>query len=376
MAIPALLLLPVIFMRSAHACCPSASQSNMLGNLNMARQAQFPFAFGSDMANCNQGHEESCGPPSPSQDHGSLASTSNILQETQTPLYSIQPIPGKGLGLIALQPIPPGTKILIESPLLTVSMPEMVEGQGFRINDMVAEIDLKFKLLSLEQQKEVEDLHDHRFPGDGSSRLLTIFRSNAYNTGDDHVGLFPKTARINHSCRPNCGNFWSEKNEERVIYAQREIKEGEEITVSYIPLLKSIKERQMRLQQYGFVCDCSACRSEESSKRRVRINDLLEELEMKAVKSFGGGESKKKEIHGKLAQKAEKLVKMMEEEGLGDYLARAFRLASVFNSRRSNSKLAIEWAVKELELHQWAEMQSAEALATMKYVRKLKDGRQ
>jgi len=255
-------------------------------------------------------------------------------------------------------------------------MPEMVEGQGFRINDMVAEIDLKFNLLSPEEQKEVEDLHDHRFPGDGASRLLTIFRSNAYNTGDDHVGLFPKTARINHSCRPNCGNFWSEKNKERIIYAQREIKKGEEITVSYIPLLKSIKERQARLQQYGFVCDCSACHSEESSKRRVRISDLLDELEVKAVKNFRGGEKKKMEIYGKLVRKAEKLVAMIDEEELGDYLARSFRLASVFSSRQGNSEIAIEWAVKELELHQWAELRSAESLATINYVEKLRTGHQ
>jgi SET domain-containing protein len=93
---------------------------------------------------------------------------------------------------------------------------------------------------------------------------MTILRSNAYNTGSSHIGLFPKTARINHSCNPNAGNYWDEKAAERVIYASRDIEEGEEITVSYIPLLKPIKERQARLQQYGFTCDCSACQSEES----------------------------------------------------------------------------------------------------------------
>ncbi|KAN0113180.1 SET domain containing protein [Hyaloscypha variabilis] len=369
-----LLLFTILFYGLAQACQPSALNPDKLGNLYTGRQAQFPFAFASDTANCSQDHEESYS--FASQNHENVASSPDELQDIPTPLYSIQPIPGKGLGLIALRPIPAGTKILIEAPLLTVSMPEMVEGQGFRINDMVSEIDQKFDLLSPAQQKEVKDLHDHRFPGDNQSRLLTIFRSNAYNTGENHVGLFPKTARINHSCRPNCGNFWSERSEERVIYAQREIEEGEEITVSYIPLLKAVKERQARLQQYGFVCDCAACQSEESSKKRVKIGDLLDELEAKAVKSFGGGEKKKKEIYGRLTGKAEKLVGMMEEEVLGDYLARAFRLASVFNSRRGNSNVATEWAKKELELHQWADMQSAETLATTKYLEKLKAGQQ
>jgi hypothetical protein len=52
-----------------------------------------------------------------------------------------------------------------------------------------------------------------------------------------------------------------------VIYAFKDIHVGEEITVTYIPLVKSIKERQARLFQYGFVCDFAACQSTESSKR-------------------------------------------------------------------------------------------------------------
>jgi hypothetical protein len=271
--------------------------------------------------------------------------------------------------LIALIPIPAGTKILIETPLFTVSIPEMVEGQGFRINDMVSSIQQEFNMLSLQQQEEYLSQHDHRFPGDTSSNLLTIFRSNAYSTGDDRVGSFPKMARINHSCKPNCGNFWSERKEERIIFAQRNIEKGEEITVSYIPLLKSIKERQARLSQYGFVCDCPACQDGESSKRRVKIADLLEELEGKAVKVYG--ESKKREIYGKLMGKAERLVDMIDVEGLGDYLARAYRIMSVFETRRGEVGRALEWARKELVIHQWAEEDSEEVAATMRYIEAL-----
>ena len=36
------------------------------------------------------------------------------------PLYAISDIPGKGKGLLATQPIPKGTRILSETPLLTV----------------------------------------------------------------------------------------------------------------------------------------------------------------------------------------------------------------------------------------------------------------
>jgi hypothetical protein len=269
--------------------------------------------------------------------------------------------------MIATAHIPAGTRILTEKPLFTVTMPEMVEGQGHRITDMIAELEQEFEKLSPTQKDEYLNQHDYRFPGETQTRLLTILRSNAYNTGDNHVGSFPKTARINHSCKPNCGNFWSEKQGLRVIYAESDIEKGDEITVSYIPLLKSIKNRQARLQQYGFVCDCSACQSPESSKRRVKISDLLESLEQKLYSM-----SKKDEVNERLVKKAVALVELIEDEGLTNYLARAFHLTSVFNQRKGNLKMALEWAVRELEIHQWAEFDSEEALTTMQYIETLR----
>jgi hypothetical protein len=240
----------------------------------------------------------------------------------------------------------------------------MHEGQGYRVAEMLADIEKGFSSLSLEQQTEILQLHDHRFPNEeNQSHLLTIFRSNAYNSGDDHIGLFPKCARINHSCRPNCLNFWSEKTSKRIIYTGRDIEKGEEITVSYIPLLKSIQQRQERLQQYGFTCTCSACQSSESSKRRVKIADALESLEQKVHST-----STKTALIEKRISKAIALIEMIEEEGLTDYLARAFHLAAVFNKQNGNLKVAREWAIKELEIHQWAEMDSAEALTTLEFI--------
>jgi len=190
---------------------------------------------------------------------------------------------------------------------------------------------------------------------------------STYNTGENEVGLFPKIARINHSCKPNCGNFWSENASHRVIYAASDIKKGDEITVSYIPLLKSIEDRQARLQQYGFVCDCSACQSTESSKRRIKTSDLLGSLEQRLHSA-----SKKDATNEKLIKKASSLIDLIEEEGLNDYLARAFHLASVFNQRRGSLQVAMEWAVKELEIHQLAERDSKEALTTLEFMEGLR----
>lgn len=237
---------------------------------------------------------------------------------------------------------------------------------------MVSDLEAEYERLSVADQKEFLQLHDHRFPSEdenNQSHLLTILRSNAYNTGADRIGLFPKTARINHSCRPNAGNWWSEKTEERVIYAMGDIDEGVEITVSYIPLLKARKERQARLAQYGFVCDCVACTEDpgEGDKRRVKIGEWLDDLESKMRRKSG-----KEEVNKKRVEKARKLVDMVEAEKLSDYIARAYHLVAVYCEHTGNFEEARFWAGKEQKVLEWAEIDSNEALASAEFVESLK----
>jgi hypothetical protein len=66
-------------------------------------------------------------------------------------------------------------------------MPEMVAGKRFKILDMLSDLDTAFQALLPEQQREFLQLHDLKFPSEETqNHLLTIFRSNAYNTGDKH----------------------------------------------------------------------------------------------------------------------------------------------------------------------------------------------
>lgn len=71
----------------------------------------------------------------------------------------------------------------------------------------------EFERLSSDEQREVIGLTYHALPGEaekqGGDVLGLVFRTNAYNTGSS-IGLFPKIARINHSCRPNVAYYWSE----------------------------------------------------------------------------------------------------------------------------------------------------------------------
>jgi len=106
-------------------------------------------------------------------------------------------------------------------------------------------------------------------------------RSNAFSNG-----LFEKICRINHNCKPNATELSMEgvtdvldkqlpldnrlapsKPNEYGVLSNREIKAGEELTISYLGKrieTRSTKTRREELREkYGFHCECEACQRNE-----------------------------------------------------------------------------------------------------------------
>eukprot|EP00918_Siedleckia_nematoides_P050098 GHVU01109647.1.p1 GENE.GHVU01109647.1~~GHVU01109647.1.p1 ORF type:complete len:726 (+),score=102.33 GHVU01109647.1:94-2178(+) len=73
--------------------------------------------------------------------------------------------------------------------------------------------------------------------------------------------LYPTLALVNHSCDPNSEvNFFGK---EVIIRPSRNIKKGQEITVSYGPLFfkdPKSERREMLKKNYQFDCQCQACK--------------------------------------------------------------------------------------------------------------------
>ncbi|KAF9265101.1 hypothetical protein L218DRAFT_861597 [Marasmius fiardii PR-910] len=91
------------------------------------------------------------------------------------------------------------------------------------------------------------------------------------HNGQNSLGVFPRMARLNHACASayNLAYAWREEEGELRIYALKDIKEGEELSISYIDSRRPRKERIERLEKaYGFTCTCPICSlpSEESKK--------------------------------------------------------------------------------------------------------------
>ena len=110
-----------------------------------------------------------------------------------------------------------------------------------------------------------------------------VLRTNSFQVtvnGVDHLGLYPRVSRINHECRPNCVSRYSPSTLAMDVVAYRDIKEGEELTFSYLPLNLPRETRQEMIRGWGFNCTCSLCSAsaaevETSDRQRLRIQDVL-----------------------------------------------------------------------------------------------------
>lgn len=201
----------------------------------------------------------------------------------------VKPTPGKGLGLFAEEDVLTGEVIIVEKPSLVHG--PLTEEQDARfwcdprnISRQFANTDLmkNFMNLSQEDQSDIMALQNCRekqfpsrdwCPGErpNGSTLAGKFLTNRFRISSKLTGIFFRCAIINHSCDPNC-TFHIEVNgsidagdQWLVIEAGRDIKAGDELTISYIPSSDSFGERQALLSIcYGFKCVCPRCVEEKA----------------------------------------------------------------------------------------------------------------
>lgn len=100
-------------------------------------------------------------------------------------------------------------------------------------------------------------------------RIISIFHANAFELDGNIQALFLTISRINHSCIPNAEResaLTSGGEGHMTIRATRDIKAGEEITMSYHDVHIPRSKRQANYQRiWNFVCACPACDEEDDT---------------------------------------------------------------------------------------------------------------
>ncbi|KAK0517249.1 hypothetical protein JMJ35_000404 [Cladonia borealis] len=196
---------------------------------------------------------------------------------TGNPIYSLQDMLGKGKGLVAIEKIPKGTRILSEEPVVTVPCNEQASEQ------LQISICQQVDALSEHQRQAFLSMHNIHVYGNTAEQYLGIVRTNGLpieTSEGERGGIFFEACRINHACDNNAQKHWNTKIKRHTVHALRDIYKGEEITIYYLSVHNNREARNKALQaKLGFTCLCRLCslpleQSQESDRRLDEIYRL------------------------------------------------------------------------------------------------------
>ena len=211
------------------------------------------------------------------ENSGSLEGAGDVkIQSTIVDsIYALQDVPGRGKGLVAMEKISKGTRILSEEAVVTVS--ESVGGKRLRTS-----ICQQVEALSENQRRAFLSMHNIHPYKSAAEQYIGIVRTNSLpaETVGDKGAIFLEACRINHACDNNAQKDWNEKIKRHTVHALRDINKDEEITITYLGPLKNRKAGQKALlEKFGFTCLCRLCslppeQSQESDRRLEEIHRL------------------------------------------------------------------------------------------------------
>jgi hypothetical protein len=195
------------------------------------------------------------------------------------PLLELVSIPDAGLGYrVKGGTIQKGEVLLTESAFCAGKLSSLQDNHidNKRKTDDDDAVVLQF----MEQAKNMKDLPDSYQQGDLSVAALTTAHPTATDATSNplcptwvqqcmdnnmyqcrrnprYAALFIAISRFNHSCAPNAINDADHKLAH--VRALVNIKEGEQVLISYVPVGDNLARRTSSLDNFGFTCGCDRC---------------------------------------------------------------------------------------------------------------------
>ncbi|KAF1941812.1 SET domain-containing protein [Clathrospora elynae] len=265
------------------------------------------------------------------QDPSALSSQS---VNTQKNTYSISPIPGKGLGMLASKPLRFGDRVMAHTPAFIayleseLSTAEREAWWRQAVEALPEEIKEKFLGLSFVY-------------GDERVRVQDIVKANTFAVeigGVSHLAVFPETSRVNHACGPNAQYIIDTEILTHYIHVTRPIAQGEEITISYTSPLYPTEIRNKHLEQgFHFTCTCPRCTSPSSSQTLDQIESFQNHLNDWSDTSPAS------------PQMAENLLHLHRTEGLEGFMDISYGFAALAYNAVGDAEAAKQYAEKARE---------------------------
>lgn len=183
---------------------------------------------------------------------------------------------GKGQGLVATRDFQVGEVVMREDPLIDMPLKVFDNPDMDRVERW---LDRKVNGLTCQQRQiyfELSDCRSDLRADDSEKTALGIFWTNCMNFIDESAAVFPEMARTNHSCAPNTEFITNKGLTQQELIAVQPIKQGQEITLSYLAANGEgsdiAKKRQEYLREYyGFQCVCAACTLATHEEDRIQV---------------------------------------------------------------------------------------------------------
>lgn len=214
-------------------------------------------------------------PPSPIKKKQQSRVAPRLPSPFIAPYYTIQPIPDKGQGIVALRKIDALSTILMEeTPILAIPS-TMDENDSTALTIWLEEY-LRTLSPELADEKrkatmELANAHPEK-PGLSGILLTNGFQLPAKEDWPSCRGLFLTISRINHACEPNCAQRWNAEKGKMSIVPVKDIEVGAEITLTYLPLeaCQTVWQRiAWLMNDFEFWCKCELCVSEGGDKYKA-----------------------------------------------------------------------------------------------------------
>ena len=220
----------------------------------------------------------------------------------------VAPVPGKGLGVLAARRFDKGALVLEESAFARVSKDTTAAAQTDaraatlmqRVYELAATgtfspqdreswpaevVDCLEQVLDI----QAEEVYN-RLPPESQAKWMALqfvplsaggsqptpgrlLRTNGFDDAEGFANLYELTARMNHSCLPNTVRVSGDAASQQVrIVAVRQIRAGEEVSVSYLDTeaagssggMPVRQRREYLMKNFGFRCMCLLCRRESA----------------------------------------------------------------------------------------------------------------
>lgn len=232
-----------------------------------------------------------------------LQNENEPLADYVAPFIECVRLPNKGRGLIAKKDVKAGELLMVCKPIVHTSLPDAedeellstqfdwertktVNSAGMQEN--VVKLCMKaldypqflYQLYVLAEAKvsnqnqnvsvnfneysasKLSELRKETIPSLDVNRVRGVIETNSFG-GEGTSSLYFQSSFLNHSCTPNVRIVHPANRKMQILLAVRDVKEGEELTVSYfVPNIKdfSLIEDRKRMENWGFTsCGCDLC---------------------------------------------------------------------------------------------------------------------